>query len=24
FEGHFLDENICVEFNEDELKEFKK
>ncbi|EOH6632860.1 hypothetical protein ACTFHD_05425, partial [Campylobacter jejuni] len=21
---HFLDENICVEFNEDELKEFKK
>ncbi|EOH2282049.1 hypothetical protein ACMHOD_001407, partial [Campylobacter jejuni] len=20
----FLDENICVEFNEDELKEFKK
>ncbi|EOH2831630.1 TPA: hypothetical protein ACHDRY_001679, partial [Campylobacter jejuni] len=23
-EGHFLDENICVEFNEDELKEFKK
>ncbi|EOH4168751.1 hypothetical protein ACLQYM_001731, partial [Campylobacter jejuni] len=22
--GHFLDENICVEFNEDELKEFKK
>ncbi|MFK0421091.1 hypothetical protein ACISLZ_09295, partial [Campylobacter jejuni] len=24
FEGHFLDEKICVKFNEDELKEIKK
>ncbi|AXP09469.1 hypothetical protein N4T57_06570 [Campylobacter hepaticus] len=24
FEEHFLDENICIEFNESELKEFKK